>query len=128
MCRTSPRTEWIRTSPGLRLRVVAHFASGLASDAGRVAALLGELAVLDRPEPVDRPETPWPGPVPGDRLADGPRSSAVVTPTAGATAHRPVGVALAGPNGGNPFLDVELSAHIAAPAASGVGEHTLLRR
>ena len=117
--------EWIRTSPGLRLRVVAHFSSGLAGDAGRVAALLGELAVLDRPEPVDRPETPWPGPIPSDRLADGPRSSAVVTPTAGATAHRTVDVALAGPNGGNPFLDVELSAHIAAPAASDVGEHTV---
>jgi len=117
--------ELIRISPGLRLRVVANVVSGLAGEPGRVADLLGELAALVRPEPVDLPETPWPGPIPGDRLADGPRSSAVLTPAAGATAHRTVDVALAGPNDGNPFLDVELSARIAAPAASGVGQHTV---
>ena len=52
--------EWIRTSPGLRLHSSCA-SSGLAGDAGRVAVAAGELAVLDRPEPVDRPETRWPG-------------------------------------------------------------------
>jgi Domain of unknown function (DUF5605)/Domain of unknown function (DUF5060)/Protein of unknown function (DUF4038) len=117
--------EWVRTTPGLRLSLLVMFASPLAGAPAQVAALTSELASLHRPEPSDLPEAPWPHALPRGRLDDPPRRDAVVTPATGATAHRTVDIALKGPAAGNPFLDVEVSAHIAAPPASTVGDHTV---
>ena len=117
--------EWVRTTPGLRLSLLVMFASPLAGAPAQVAALTSELASLPPAGTVGsagsalapRPATRSAGrPSPAGRCGD---------PPTGATAHRTVDVALKGPAARNPFLDVEVSAHIAAPPASTVGDHTV---
>lgn len=108
--------EWVRTMPGIRLSMILKFASELSR--ARQEALLAELGALERVPFGEVDDEPWPG-VRHDYEGEGvPQGSArrvdstVGMSPAGATAHRTVEFAFAGPSHGNPFLDVEFGADV----------------
>ena len=116
--------EWVRTQPGMRLSLLAHF-TGVSADAARAAALAAELGGLERHDPGSVPEEPWPVPASSYESEDVLRSSAEVTIAADATVYRMVQVAVTGPSHGNPFVDVALTALVEPPAGSESGAHRI---
>lgn len=114
--------EWVRTTPGMRLSLLL-LAGGVSDDAERMAVITDGLAALPRQETTVVTEEPWPAPRP-DYESPGPLRRPAVPD--GATAHRMVEISIDGPDHGNPFLDVELIAHVRAPADSTTGDHRVL--
>lgn len=115
--------EWVRTTPGLRLSLLILVGWGATSDLSRMSALSEELAALERHDYAEEVEEPWPAPRSDYEPDDVVRGSASFVVPDRASAYRMVEVAFSGPAHGNPFLEVELAAQVAAPAGSAVGDH-----
>lgn len=108
--------EFVRTTPGARLAVVSHIVPW-RNDISELEELTELLSQVPYRAGEEQQEPEWPAP-PAEVEPDAVRASAPTRAPSAARVHRTAEIELTGPDSGNPFVDVHLSAQVIAPSGT----------